>query len=175
MADQINIINKLRYRIAELQMEIALRQLQRAINFQSLKVTRSFINQTIKKYFPDLPITHFDNYYYLANWDIWQLINELDWVKTKKWLEDARDCDNLVNAYSANASMFWELNSVLRVYGKLYRGTTGFVNYHYWNLIILPTGELIFYEPQNGQFTNFTGGQLLIGGKLYVPISLVAG
>jgi len=175
--DDTQPVNEIARKLGNLLINKGIDILVSSFHLEPVKVSSDEITQTIKQYFPSAPITHLDSWYYLIPIFQWKQIIESDWISEKKWIIDARDCDNFANAFAANASMYFLLNSVGRVYGKLYKGTNQFLVYHYWNVIITPDKKIWFFEPHSDKLeeTNYQGGMLLIGGNLYVPISFMFG
>jgi hypothetical protein len=169
---QVNQISK---QIGLLLVNNGIKFLEQAYHLVPISVPSSDINTIMRQYFPSTPITHFDGKYNLIDWTQWQDLLLYDWVDTKKWVLDYRDCDNFANAFSANMSMFYEINSAARVYGKLYRGLTDFVGYHYFNVIITSDKSVYFLEPNTDKWVKYEGGEIIIGGNKYEAISFVFG
>lgn len=170
-------VNQIARKLGLILVNSGMNMLQSAFHLEPIKISSTEINQIILKYLPSVGISHLDGWYYLIPLYQWKQLIEFDWVDTKKWILDARDCDNFSNAFSANASMYYEINSVGRVYGKYYKGTQEFVDYHYWNVIITAEKEIWFFEPQNDKLTEakYQGGLLLIGGNRYDPLNFYFG
>jgi hypothetical protein len=151
--------------------------LKKAFHLSPSVLTADEITQILRKYFPTQSIVHLDNRYQVIPIEQWRELIRADWTDTKNWVLDFADCDNFANYFSANMSMFYEINSVGRVYGKLYKGTDKFLGYHYWNVIITSNKEIWFFEPQSDKLeeTNYQGGTLLLGGNKYEPLSFMFG
>ena len=151
--------------------------LQSAFHLEPVQISGEQMNTILRKYFKIEPISHLDGYYYLIPIYQWRQLIEYDWVDTKKWLTDKRDCDNFANAFAANISMYYEINSAGRVYGKLYSGTYKFLDYHYFNVIIDSDKKIWFFEPGNDKLTEvaYEGGMILIGGNKYEVIQFIFG
>ena len=168
-------LQEIAYKLGLMLIDRGMSILSSTFGLSPIKVSSTEITGIIKKAFPSSSVSHLDNYYYLISADQWKKIIEIDWVDTKDWLKEKRDCDNFANAFCSNASMFYEVNSAGRVYGKLYRGTQEFVGYHYWNVLITDKKEIYFLEPMNDKITKYEGGMLLIGTDKYEPVSFYFG
>ena len=166
-------VNHFAKKLGLLLVDNGMKFLESVFHLNPVSITGGEVNIILNKYF-SLPITHFDNKYNCIDWVTWQDLFVYDWVDTKIWILDYRDCDNFANAFSANMSMFYEINSVGRVYGKFYSGTT-FAGYHYWNVIITSDKKIYFFEPSSDKWVKYEGGLLMIGGNKYEPISFVFG
>ena len=171
----IQQINQLKRKLGELCAQLSIKYLQEAFHLTPLKISSSEINVIIRKYFPTQKISHLDGKYWLLPWWQWQDLINVDWVSTKKWVAEKFDCDNFANAFASNMAMYYEINSAMRVYGKLYEGTEKFLDYHYWNGIITSNKEIYFLEPQSDLWTKYEGGMLLIGGNKYEVTQFILG
>ncbi len=173
--NQIQQVNFLLKKIGLGFIDLGMYYLQKSFHLSPLKVGNDFVNQAIKQYNPTQPIVHFDSHYYLISIEQWQEIIKADWIDTRKWLLDKRDCDNLANAFASNASMYYEINSAGRVYGKLFDINGKFINWHYWNVVILPDKRVYFIEPMNDGVVEYKGGIVVIKNGKYEPHSYVFG
>lgn len=170
-------VNQLARKIGTTLIDSGMKFIQSSFHLEPIKKTSGDISALFKKYLPGIPINHLDNNYYTVPISQWKQMIEVDWTETKKWVEDKFDCDNFANYFSANMAMFYEINSVGRVYGKYYKGTQQFVDYHYWNVIITSDNEVYFFEPISGKLSEvkYEGGMILINGNKYEPISIYLG
>jgi len=171
------IVNQISKKIGMLLIDNGMRFLQQAFHLAPIKVSSAEINQILRPYFPSNNITHLDGFYHLIPINQWRELIAVDWTDTKKWVLDFFDCDQFSNYFSANMAMFYEINSVGRVYGKLWKGTDQFVDYHYFNVIIDSDKKIWFFEPASDKMSEvaYQGGMLLIGGNRYECISFVFG
>jgi len=167
-------VNEIAKKIGMVLVDSGTRMIQSAFHLTPVKVSGSEINDIVRHYFPSINITHLDGYYYLLPLAQWKELIRVDWTDTKKWILDARDCDNFSNAFASNMSIFYECNSAGLVYGKFYKGMNNFVGYHYWNIIITAEKEIWFFEPSSDKLTEakYQGGVLLIGGNKYEVVSM---
>jgi len=179
MSDQISQeqVNQLWLKLALILINNGISMLEKAFNLTPSILTYNDITQILRQYFPTQQITHLDNNYRVIPIEQWRQLIAVDWTDTKKWVLDYFDCDNFSNYFAANMAFFYEINSVGRVYGKLYKGTDQFVAYHYFNVIITSDRKIWFFEPENDTLTetDYQGGILLIGGNKYEPISFIFG
>lgn len=177
MANEIEKVNQIAKKLGLILIDSGMRFIQSAFHLNPIKVSGEEITQILRKYFVSEKITHLDSYYYLIPISQWRELIAVDWTDTKKWVVDKFDCDNFSNYFAANMSMFYEINSVGRVYGKYYQGTNQFVGYHYWNVLITAEKEIWFFEPGNDKMTEakYEGGMLLINGNKYEPVSFYFG
>lgn len=170
-------VNNIAKKLGNLLISSGMNFLQSAFHLEPIKISGGEVNTILRKYFPTEPISHLDGYYYLIPISQFKEIIEYDWVSTKEWIAEKRDCDNFANAFSANMSMYYEINSVGRVYGKFYSGTQKFVDYHYFNVIIDSNKNIWFFEPKTDKLTEvkYEGGMILINGNKYEVIHFLFG
>jgi len=99
-----------------------------------------------------------DNKYFLTNWKTWESLIRYDFLDQKKYLADARDCDNFADAFSARMSIIYGLNSAGRAKSIdiINPNTKKHKFYHRANLIVAigESGSLVAYafEPQTDEF-----------------------
>lgn len=171
MANQQQV-NEIARKLALLLIDNGMKILQSAFHLTPIKMSYGDMDTILKKHFSTAPITHLDTSYNLLPAPQWRELIRVDWVDTKKWILHYRDCDNFSEAFAANMSMFFEINSAGRVYGDLYRGNTNeLVGRHYWNVFVTSDKEIFFLEPNSDALTKYEGGTLLIGGNRYEVIS----
>ena len=176
METQQQKVNSIAQKIALILIDRGISILKLAFHLDPILISNESITDTLRKYFPKEPITHLDSYYYLISIEQWKELIRADWVDTKNWLADKFDCDNFANAFASNMSMYFEVNSVGRVYGKLYKDNK-FIAYHYFNCIIDSEKRIWFFEPINDKLSEvaYQGGLILLGGDRYEPISFFFG
>lgn len=170
--EQVNNIAK---QLGLLLVDNGIKFLESAFHLAPISVGVLEVNTILKDYFPNTPIGHFDGKYNLITWEQWEQLLLYDWTDTKKWILDYRDCDNFANSFAANMSMFYEINSAGRVYGRLYRGLNEFLDFHYWNVVITSDRSIYFIEPNTDKWTKYEGGTLVIGGNKYEVVSFTFG
>jgi len=115
----------------------------------------------------------FDQKYYFVPWGDWQNLIEVDWVDTKTYLKDRRDCDNFSFAFASRMSILYGLNTAGVVRAERYDRETGEKVGHLFNAIVTREGgqfKLYWYEPQTDQWSlHQKGRKPKIGKWEYTP------
>ncbi len=170
-------VNKLALKLGNTLIDSGMKMIASAFHIKSKKIDGDKITSVVKQYFPKARITHLDRYYYTIPIETWRELISYDWLKTKKWVAEKRDCDNFSNAFASNMSMFYEINSVGRVYGKLYTKEGDFIAWHYWNVIIDNMNRLWFFEPRRDKLAEswYRGGDVIVGLFKYEPVHFYFG
>jgi hypothetical protein len=81
-----------------------------------------------------------DNKFWLCDYEGWNKLWGLDWIDQKPYIAERFDCDAFALAFKARASLLG-INGCAVVVDADSR--------HAYNLLILPSGELLVFEPQS--------------------------
>ncbi len=111
---------------------------------------------------PTSSISLADEKYYVESWAKWEKILDYDLVDKQQYLSDRFDCDNFSFAYSALATLNYNLNSCGVGFGNIYDSDTKtYMFRHAFNLIITHDNgvlKLNLYEPQTDEFALWQKG-----------------
>ena len=126
-----------------------------------VKITQTISGATLSNFLKGLgleKVYNADHKFCLTSWKTWESLIKYDWVDRKKYLAERRDCDNFADAFAAQMSVIYGLNTAGRARGiKIIDANTGkFLNYHRANLIVATgeSGNLVAYalEPQTDEY-----------------------
>lgn len=121
----------------------------------------------------NIALVSMDYKLHLIDWTTWKDIIASDWTSTKKYAEDAFDCDNFAITFAAHCSELYNV-TVAYVYGKAYKPDGTYIDMHYWNAMFTKeidgSFHIYFFEPMNGTYGEYPGqGKFQFGTMIYEP------
>ena len=126
----------------------------------NVKITQKIDRKTLINFLNDLglkTVVGADNKYFLTSWEVWKSLFHYDWIDQKKYLVDARDCDNFAKAFSARMSIIYGLNTAgeAKNIDVLDSKTEKHLFYHRANLIVATSNGILqayAFEPQTDEY-----------------------
>ena len=171
-------VNKIARKLGNLLIDNGIKFMRSAFHIEPKLFEYSEFRNMVLAKFPNTTISLMDKKYYAITFWQWKQLIDEDWTHLKKWIIDKYDCDNFAYSFSSYASQVFEINTGGVVYGIVYDKNTGKqIDYHCWNLIITKeadnTVNFYFYEPINNLYSEYLGGDIIIGNWKYKCLSFI--
>lgn len=152
--------------------------LKKAFSVKPTKISKEILrNFLVGLGFEKYKIYCADREYYLVDWEVMKDIIFYDWTDRKKYLTDARDCDNMANAFSSHLSEIYGLNSagLAKNVELLDPMSKKHLGWHRCNLLITIHNGILFarvYEPMSDKWELVKKGRDIVIGNWEYKLNL---
>ena len=163
-------VNNLARKMGMTLCEAGRKMIRSAFDLKIKVMTGLECKAVIEKYFPKAEIILMDKKYKTIPWTDWKSIIDMDTIKLEKYRKEYMDCDDFSYMFKYyNIRTFQTPCSM--VYGNGYDLNGKWLFRHFWIAMITSDKELYFYEPINGQFVKYEGGNIILNNRIYYPIT----
>jgi len=114
-----------------------------------------------------VPVTQLDLNYYTAGAEVWtQIIDRITKIlKPLKWTAEINDCDNRATLATCLVAILYGLNTFGNCYGQITNTETGKKSQHWFNIFVLPNGDLYLWDIEKRAITKIEKGKDIILGN----------